>query len=321
MALASFLVRRVLLGVLVLWVISVAVFALFFLAPHDPARLLAGKEATPQTVALITARLGLDKPVVVQYGEFVGRLARGNLGYSYYNSEPVTHLIVSRLPVSVSLAVGAAVLWLLIGISAGVLAATRPRSVADRLVTAGSLFFYSMPVFLLGVLLLYFLFFRLWTSGVHLFPGSGYVSLLASPLQWARYLFLPWLTIALGSAATYSRLTRSGLLDVLGQDYVRTARAKGLSGWRVLIVHALRSALTPIVTQAGIDLGIILGGVVITENIFGLPGLGALAVQSITTQDLPVIIGIVLLASLFVVVANIVVDLLYTVLDPRVRTH
>lgn len=320
MQLVWFLIRRILLGVLVLWIISVAVFAMFFIAPHDPARLLAGKEATPQTVALITRRLGLNKPVLVQYGEFLGNLLHGNLGYSYYNSEPVTRLILSRLPVSLSLAIGAAVMWLLIGISAGILAATRPRSIADRLVTACSLFFYSMPVFLLGVLLLYFLFFRLWTAGVHLFPGSGYAS-LSNPIQWARYLFLPWLTIALGSAATYSRLTRSGLLEVFGQDYLRTARAKGLSGSRVLFVHGLRSALTPIVTQAGIDLGIILGGVVIAENIFGLPGLGALAVQSITTQDLPVIIGIVLLSSFFVVVANIVVDLLYTVLDPRVRTH
>jgi peptide/nickel transport system permease protein len=320
MRLTSFLIRRILLGALVLWIISVAVFAMFFVAPHDPARLLAGKEATPQTVALITQRLGLNKPVLVQYGDFLGNLLHGNLGYSYYNSEPVTHLIMSRLPVSISLALGAAVMWLVIGISAGILAATRPRSIADRLVTACSLFFYSMPVFLLGVLLLYFLFFRLWTAGVHLFPGSGYAS-LSNPVQWARYLFLPWLTIALGSAATYSRLTRSGLLEVFGQDYLRTARAKGLSGSRVLLVHGLRSALTPIVTQAGIDLGIILGGVVIAENIFGLPGLGALAVQSITTQDLPVIIGIVLLSSFFVVVANIVVDLLYTVLDPRVRVH
>ncbi|HEY7430830.1 MAG TPA: ABC transporter permease [Streptosporangiaceae bacterium] len=321
MELLTFLIRRILLGVLVLWVISVAVFALFFVAPHDPARLLAGKEATPQTVALISARLGLDKPAIVQYGDFMSRLLHGNLGYSYYNSEPVSSLIASRLQVSVSLALGAAVLWLLIGVSAGVLAATRPRSLGDRLVTSCSLFFYSMPVFLLGVLLLYFLFFRLWTAGVHLFPGSGYVPFTASPVQWARYLFLPWLTIALGAAATYSRLTRSGLLEVFSQGYMRTARAKGLSGTRVLYVHGLRSALTPIVTQAGIDLGIILGGVVIAENIFGLPGLGALAVQSITTQDLPVIIGIVLLSSLFVVVANIVVDVLYTVLDPRVRVH
>jgi peptide/nickel transport system permease protein len=297
MTLVRFLIRRILLGVLVLWIISVAVFAMFFIAPHDPARLLAGKEATPQTVALITHRLGLDKPVLVQYGEFLGRLL-----------------------VSVSLALGAAVMWLVIGISAGVLAATRPRSLADRVVTACSLFFYSMPVFLLGVLLLYFLFFRLWTAGIHLFPGSGYAS-LANPVQWARYLFLPWLTIALGAAATYSRLTRSGLLEVFGQDYVRTARAKGLSGSRVLYVHAMRSALTPVVTQAGIDIAILFGGVVIAENIFGLPGLGALAVQSISTQDLPVIIGIVLLSSLFVVAANIVVDLLYTVLDPRVRVH
>ncbi|HEX5493399.1 MAG TPA: ABC transporter permease [Mycobacteriales bacterium] len=317
----KFFARRVLFGILVMWVISVAVFVMFFVAPHDVARLLAGRQATPQTVAAVRHNLGLDRSLLAQYGSFVWRLLHGNLGFSYYNSEPVTHLLISRLPVSASLALGGVVLWLAIGISGGVLAASRPRSVADRTVTGLSLFFFSMPTFLLGLLLLYFLFFRLHLAGVDTFPGSGYVPLTSSPAGWANHLILPWFTVALSTAAVYSRLTRGSMLDVLGEDYIRTARAKGIGNLRLIYVHGLRSALTPVVTQVGVDLAILLGGLVVTEQIFGLPGLGQLAVLSITTRDLPVVIGIVLLASFFVVVANIVVDLLYAVLDPRVHVH
>jgi peptide/nickel transport system permease protein len=313
-----FLVRRLLFGVLVLWLISVAVFVLFFVAPHDPARTIAGRQATAQTVMLVRHRLGLDKPVLTQYGDFLIRLAHGDLGYSYYNSEPVRSLIAARLPVTLSLTLGAAVLWLVVGVGIGVIAARRPRSLLDRGATVFVLAGLSMPTFLVGLLLLYFLFFRLHLAGVDAFPGGGYVPLTQSPAQWAQHLVLPWLTLALVSAATYSRLTRGSLLEVLGEDYVRTARSKGLSDRRVVYRHALRSALTPVVTQLGIDVGALLGGAIITENVFGLPGLGQLAVQSVTTQDLPVIVGIVLLAAFFVVAANIVVDLLYAVLDPRV---
>jgi peptide/nickel transport system permease protein len=313
-----FLVRRLLFGVLVLWLISVAVFVLFFVAPHDPARTIAGRQATAQTVMLVRHRLGLDKPVLTQYGAFLIRLAHGDLGYSYYNSEPVRSLIAARLPVTLSLTLGGAVLWLVVGVGIGVIAARRPRSLLDRGATVFVLAGLSMPTFLVGLLLLYFLFFRLHLAGVDAFPGGGYVPLTQSPAQWAQHLVLPWLTLALVSAATYSRLTRGSLLEVLGEDYVRTARSKGLSDRRVVYRHALRSALTPVVTQLGIDVGALLGGAIITENVFGLPGLGQLAVQSVTTQDLPVIVGIVLLAAFFVVAANIVVDLLYAVLDPRV---
>lgn len=313
-----FLARRLLFGVLVLWLISVAVFMLFFVAPHDPARTIAGRQATAETVALVRHRLGLDQPILTQYGHFLTGLAHGDLGYSYYNSEPVRSLIAVRLPVTLSLTLGGAVLWLIIGVGVGVLAARRPRSPIDRGATVFVLAGLSMPTFLVGLLLLYFLFFRLHLVGVDAFPGGGYVPLTQSPAQWAQHLVLPWLTIALVSAATYSRLTRGALLEVLGEDYVRTARSKGLSDRRVVYRHALRSALTPVVTQLGIDVGALLGGAIITENVFGLPGLGQLAVQSVTTQDLPVIVGLVLLAAFFVVVANIVVDLCYAVLDPRV---
>ncbi|HET7017205.1 MAG TPA: ABC transporter permease [Streptosporangiaceae bacterium] len=315
----TFLVRRLALGLLVLWVITVAVFVLFFVAPHNVARLIAGKLATPQTVALVSQRLGLNRPVLDQYWSFLDRLGHGNLGYSFYSQEPVSTLLGSRIAVSVSLALGAAVIWVVIGVATGVLAATRPRSLPDRTLTVLSLGFYSMPTFLLGIIVLYLLFYRLHLAGVDLFPGSGYVPLTSDPLEWARHLILPWLSLALTAAAAYTRLTRASMLDVLGEDFVRTAAAKGLTRNRVIYRHALRAAITPVTTQFGIDVGVLLGGAVVTEQIFGLPGLGQIAVQSILSQDLPVIIAIVTLASAFVVVANIAVDILYAVLDPRVR--
>ena len=316
-----FLIRRVLFGALMLWLVSVTVFVLFFVAPHDPARLVAGRLASPETLATVRHRLGLDQPVLDQYRHFLGGLVRGDLGYSYYNSEPVRSLIAGRLPVTASLAVGAVLIWLAIGIGIGVLSARRPRSGTDRAATLFVLTGLSMPTFLLGLLLLYFLFFRLHLAGFDLFPGGGYVPLTQSPAGWVQHLILPWLTLAIVSAATYTRLTRASLLEVLGEDYIRTARAIGLSERRVVYKHGLRSSLTPVVTQLGIDVGALLGGAIVTESVFGLPGLGQLAVQSVTTQDLPVIIGIVLVAALFIIVANIVVDALYAVLDPRVRLN
>lgn len=316
---AAFVIRRVLFGILVLWIISVVVFVMFFVAPHDVARLLAGRQANPAEIAAIRRSLGLDRPILEQYLSWIGRLLHGDLGYSYRGSVPVRDLLASRLPVTASLALGAAVLWLLMGVAAGVLAAVRPRKIVDRIVTFAALFFYSMPTFLLGLLLLYFAFYKLYTAGLPLFPGGGYVSFTEDPIGWADHLILPWFSLALVTAAVYSRLTRGTMLDVLGEDYIRTARSKGISEKRVILRHALRSALTPVVTQFGIDLGALLGGAIITENVFGLPGLGQLAVQSIFNQNLPVIIAIVVVASAFIVVANIGVDLVYAFLDPRVR--
>ncbi|HEX2499417.1 MAG TPA: ABC transporter permease [Actinomycetes bacterium] len=316
-----FLIRRFLFGALVLWLVSVSVFVLFFVAPHDPARLVAGRLASPDTLALVRHRLGLDQPVVDQYRHFLGGLLHGDLGYSYYNSEPVRSLLFGRLPVTISLALGAVVIWLVIGIGVGVVSARRPRSATDRAATVFVLTGLSTPTFLLGLMLLYVFFFRLHLAGFDWFPGGGYVPFTQDPAGWAQHLILPWLTVAIVSAATYTRLTRTSLLEVFSQDYIRTARAKGLSERRVVYRHGLRSALTPVVTQLGIDIGALLGGAIVTENVFGLPGLGQLAVQSVTTQDLPVIIGIVLLAALFIIVANIVVDALYAMLDPRVRLN
>lgn len=316
---ARFLIRRLLFGLLVLWLISLVVFGLFFVAPHDPARTIAGRLATPETVGLVRHRLGLDLPLPEQYAHFVMRLVHGDLGYSYYNSEDVRSLILTRLPVTLSLTIGGAVTWLALGVGVGVMAARRPRSAVDRSATLFVLTGLSMPTFLVGLLLLYTLFFRLHLAGFDAFPGGGYVPFTQSPAQWLQHLVLPWVTLAFVSAATYTRLTRASLLEVLGEDYVRTARSKGISERRVVYRHGLRSAIAPLVTQLGVDVGTLLGGAIVTENVFGLPGLGQLAVQSVMTQDLPVIIGVVLLAALFIVVANIVVDLCYIVLDHRVR--
>jgi peptide/nickel transport system permease protein len=229
-------------------------------------------------------------------------------------------VLKTAAPITLSLALGAAILWLLMGVASGILSAVRPRSFLDRFFTAIALFFYSLPTFVLGLLLLLFLYFDLSTKAhLHLFPAAGYVDLTKNPAQWAHHLILPWITLAVVSAAAYTRLTRSSMLDVMGEDYIRTGRAKGLTERRVILRHGLRAALTPIVTQFGIDVGVLIGGAVITETVFSMQGLGYTAVQAISNQDLPVILGIVIVASAAVVVANILVDIVYAVLDPRVR--
>lgn len=319
-----FLIRRIAVGILTLWVIITLVFALYFLAPHDPARTLAGRAATQADIARINQEYGFDQPVLVQYAKYLERLVplpgHFDLGTSNTDHLPVTTIIAEALPIDISLAAGSAVLWMLLGISVGVLAARRPRSLWDRGATVFVLAGISMPTFILGLLLLYAFYYLLTIHGIAIFPKPGsWIPFTQNPLGWAHDLILPWITLALITAATYSRLTRSSLLEILGEDYIRTARAKGLSERRVVYRHGLRSALTPIVTQFGIDLATVLGGAIITESVFGLPGLGLTVVQAIQLENLPVVIGIVLVASFFVVAANIVVDALYAVLDPRVR--
>jgi len=318
---ARFLVYRILIGVFVMWLVSIAVFAMFFVLPSNVARTLGGRQATPETIALINHRLGLDQPVWKQYLDFLGNALRGDLGYDYYHQVAVTEIIRQALSITLSLALGAAVIWLVLGVVNGVVSATHPRGIADRGLTVFSLVFYSMPSFLLGLILLYFLYFKLTLAGHEWFPAGGYVPLSQGVGPWAQHLVLPWLALALISAATYTRLTRGAMLDVLGEDYIRTARSKGVSENRVVYRHALRSALTPVLTQFGIDVGGVLGGVVVIETVFSMPGLGKTAFDALGQQDLPVIIGIVLLGSAAVVAANIVVDLMYAVLDPRVRIH
>ena len=316
-----FLVRRTAQGLLVLWLITLLVFTLFFVIPSNVARTLAGRQATPQTVALIQHRLGLDLPLWRQYLGWIGRALHGDLGYDYYHQVPVTSIIAAAAPITLSLVLGAAILWLAIGVFNGVVSAIRPRTFIDRGLTAFALFFYSMPTFLLGLLLLYFFYFQLTLAGITLFPPGGYVPLSQGVLPWIDHLILPWFTLALVSAAIYTRLTRGSMLDVLGEDYIRTARSKGIAEKRVIGRHALRSALTPVVTQFGIDLGALLGGAVVTETVFSLPGIGKVGLDAINQQNQPVIIAIVLLASAAIVIANIAVDFVYALLDPRVRLH
>jgi peptide/nickel transport system permease protein len=320
---ARFLVRRIFEGLIVMWLVTVGVFLIFYIGPgpKSVARALAGKSATPQVVAAVSHRLLLDQPIWKQYWHFLWLLLHGNLGYSFYHGQSVNSILAAAFPITLSLVLGAAILWVVIGVLSGVLSAVRARSLADRAVTGLALFFYSMPTFVLGLLFLLFFYYELTIHGLALFPGSGYTQFTTNPFQWFRGLILPWFTLALVSAATYTRLTRGSMLDVMGEDYIRTARAKGLSERRVIFRHSLRAALTPVVTQFGLDVGILLGGAVITEQVFALPGLGFTAVQAITQQDLPIIIGVVIVAAAAVVVANIVVDAFYAVLDPRVRLH
>lgn len=319
-----FLIRRIALGIVVMWMVTVLVFGIFFLGgnQHDVARRLAGRNASQQTLDNITKRLHLNKPLVVQYWDFLKQLVwHHNLGYSYYHSEPVSTIIKQAFPITLSLALGAAAIWLFLGVLTGVVSAVRRGSVLDRALTTLALFFYSMPTFVLGLLLLFLVYYQLAKRGIRIFPGQGYTPLTSDPLKWFEGLVLPWITLALVSSATYMRLTRGSLLEVLGEDYIRTARAKGLPERRVIFRHGLRSALTPVASQFGIDLGTLVGGAIVTETVFGMPGLGYTAVTSITNQDLPVIIGIVIVASAAVIIANILVDMAYAVLDPRVRLH
>ncbi len=334
-----FIIRRTLFGLLVLVLISLAVFVLFFvIAPGDPAANFVGKNPRPELVEQARVRYGLDKPAFpvelhlaippisvhapqnTQYGQYMGRLLHGDLGYSFRNSENVRDTLFARLPVTASLALGAAVVWLLIGIPIGILAATKPRSLRDRAATVFALGGLSIPSFVIGLVFLYVFFFLFRTKlNITVFPGNGYIPLTDNPLEWFKHLILPWVALATISAATYSRITRGSLLEVLGEDYIRTARSKGLSERRVIYRHGLRSALTPVVTLLGIDVGALLGGAIVTEAVFGLGGIGQLAVQAVVIGDLPVIFGTVLLAALFIVIANVLVDIAYALLDSRVR--
>ena len=318
-----FLARRTLQGLVVIWLVTVIVFLIFYVGPGstDVARALAGRTASPETVALISHRLLLDRPVWEQYWHFFTQLLQGNLGYDYYHDQSVAEIVKQAFPVTFSLLIGAAPLWLILGIGSGVYAATRPRSLLDRVFTGIALFFYSIPTFVLGLLLVLILYYELTIRGYAWFPPSGYVPFTQDPVQWARSLILPWITLALVTAGAYTRLSRTSMLDVMNEDYLRTARAKGLKERTIVYRHGLKAASTPLVTQFGIDVGALIGGAVITEQVFGLPGLGYTAVHAIEQQDLPVIIGIVLVASAGVVVANILADLFYAVLDPRVRAH
>ena len=324
-----YVVRRIFVMILMLTILSIITFLLFNAVPTDPARLTCGKTCTPDIVAANRIRLGLDQPLYVQYidwikGIFVGRTYGSGsatfecstpcLGYSFRNGEEVTTMIVDALPVTLYLALGAFVLWMLVGISAGIAAAKHHGKWQDRTIMSVSLIGYSLPVFFIGLLLLIFVIVR-W----NLLPYPDYESPFDDPVAFFQTMLLPWVTLAILYSAYYARLTRSQLLETMGEDYIRTARAKGLPERVVFRKHAFRAGLTPIVTSAGLDLAGLLGGAVITEYIFSLPGLGRLAIGAVTEYDLPTITATVLVAAVFVIVANLVVDILYAAIDPRVR--
>jgi peptide/nickel transport system permease protein len=319
---------RVLSMLVVLLAVSALTYAVFFLLPSDPAQLSCGKPCTPQNLAVARAFMGFDEPVWRQYLDFLGGIVSGRsygsgaaavhcaapcFGYSFQLSAPVSQLIGARIPVTFSIALGAAVLWLVVGVAAGTAAAVRRGTAVDRAAMAVSVLGVSTPTYLVGLLGILVLGFTL-----DLVPVNGYVPLTESPAQWAWHLVLPWCVLAFTSAAVYARMTRAQMLDVLGEDYIRTARAKGLRERRVIGRHALRNVLIPVVTLFGLDLGQLLGGAVITERVFSMPGLGALLIDAVQNLDLPLIVGVTLFAAFLIVVANAAVDLLYLVIDPRV---
>jgi len=318
-----YMIRRTLFLILVLFVISVLTFLIFVkLPPGDPARRFAGRRATVQQIENVREQLGLNDSVFVQYG----RLAKGLIPlpgyflteeayYSFVNFVPVKEEIYRRLPVTITLALGGAIVWLLIGIPVGIVSAIRPRSAVDRAGMFFALFGVSAPVFWLGFVFLYIFWFRLGIA-----PGSGLSpdeNLMEGILR-GRFL-MPWIVISLSFAAFYARMVRGNLIETMSEDYIRTARAKGLSERRVIVRHGLRSALTPVVTMFGMDMGILLGGAIITETVFNLPGIGQYAIRSLVTNDIPAVMGVTMLAAFFIVVGNLVVDVVYAFLDPRVR--
>jgi len=325
----GYVARRAVVMLLMLVTLSAICFLLFSAVPTDPASLTCGKSCTPAIVAANRVRLGLDQPLWTQYWSFLVGIVTGRsygsgaasiacpapcLGYSFRNQDTVTHLIAQALPVTAQLAIGAFVLWMLIGIGTGLIAAINAGRWPDRLLTGIALVGYSLPVFFIGLLMLVFVVIR-W----RLLPYPHYSSLLVDPIGWLQTMILPWIALAIVFAAFYTRLVRSEVLTTLNSDYIRTARAVGVPEGRVVRKHALRAGLTPVVTAAGMDVAGVLGGAVITEAVFNLPGLGRLAVSSVVDYDLPVITGVTLVAAGFIIVANLVVDILYAVIDPRVR--
>jgi peptide/nickel transport system permease protein len=333
----TFIIRRVFAAVVLLLIVSLVTFGIFFLVPRlagqttdQLAANYVGKDPSPAALHAVEQQLGLDQPLYVQYGHFVKGIVAGAdydsgpttvhcpapcFGYSFKNQQPVWPQMLSVLPVTVSLAIGAAIIWLLAGVGIGVLSALRRGSFFDRGAMTIALAGVSLPVFFTAVLSL-----ALFRDTVPIFPDAGtFIPFLQNPLKWAEALVLPWVTLAFLYAALYARLTRAGMLETMNEDFIRTARAKGLPERTVVVKHGLRATLTPIVTIFGMDLGLLLGGAVLTETAFSLPGLGLFAINAIKNNDLPEILGVVMLAGFFVVIANLIVDVLYAIIDPRVR--
>lgn len=302
----AYLGRRLIQSLLILLGVSLITFALLYLLPADPVRQIAGRSATPQTVENIRQQLGLDQPFIVQYWRYLTKLISGDLGRSYIQRSEVTELIVSRLPASLLLMVGAILCELLLGLSMGLIAAVKRGTATDQTLMVASFVGVSAPQFVVGLLLLYIFAVRLsW------FPIGGYGT-------W-RHLVLPSLTMGILGAGWYARMMRSSMIDVLRQDYVRTARAKGLARGTILFRHALPNAILPVIAMIGIDIGIFMGGIVVVESVFGWPGIGQLAWQAIQRVDIPIIMGVTLVSAFAIVLGNLLADVIAPFIDPRIK--
>lgn len=321
----QYIIRRLLWASVMIVLVVAVVFVIFFVLPGGTGKQgsgkcsspiavqMAGRNPRPELRCAIEKRLGLDKPVYVQFARYIGNAATGDLGYSYHSSEEVTPLILRRIPATASMAVGASVLWLVGGVTVGVISALKRRTIFDRGAMFLALIGLSLPIFWVGLIAVFF-----FDSKLNWYNVASYEPITSDPVAWLKSMWLPWVVLAIVSAAVYARMVRGNMLDVGTEDYIRTARAKGLTE-RAVTRHSLRSALTPIVTMYGLDLGILLGGAVITESIFNIPGIGSLAVDAIADSNLPVILGTTIVAGVFVIVANLLVDIIYAALDPRVR--
>jgi peptide/nickel transport system permease protein len=306
--------------VLLLIIVTAVLFVLFRILPTgDPAKLRAGRTQNPAVITEIRHDLGLDKSTLAQFWLYMkGIFLHFDFGYSYYSSASVKELIGDRLPATVSLVVGGAVIWLVSGVAVGIISAVRRRTVLDRSTMGTALILVSAPEYWLGLIVLYL--FASDIGRIHIFPGAGsYVPFSQDPVKWFTSLILPWLVVAASNAAIYARLMRGSLIDMMGEDYIRTARAKGLTERRVVVKHGVRAAINPIVTILGLDIGVLLGSAILVEIVFNIPGIGRLNYDAITHSDFPIVQGTVLAGALFIVVANILVDIAYAYLDPRVR--
>jgi len=316
-----YILRRLFWMLIVVACVIGITFIVFYLLPAgDPALRFAGKNPTPEELDLIRHRLGLDQAWYVQFGKFIKTFFTGDqygwpgLGYTFAGGSSVLDLIAARAPRTIFLIIGASTLWLSFGVAIGIISAVKRRTVVDRGAMGFALFGIAAPVFWLGLMLLYIFWRQLGWTG-----GTGYVSPADSLTGFFSHMILPWTALAMLYAAFYARMTRNNLLETLGEDYIRTARAKGLTERQVIFKHGLRASLTPIVTMFGLDIALLVGGAVITESVFNIQGLGYLAINSALTQDLPTVVGVVLVAAVAVAVANLVVDILYAFIDPRVR--
>jgi peptide/nickel transport system permease protein len=310
----AYILRRLFATIPVMGVVAVFVFFLLRLAPGDPAAIMAGDDATVESIAAVRARLGLDRPVLEQFGLWLLRLAQGDLGVSIFSNLPVTTLIAQRLEPTLALTLSTLVVAVGLAIPLGVIAAWRARRLADRLVMIFAVMGFALPVFLIGYVLIYVFAVRLgWL------PVQGYSPLRNGILPWIESLILPSITLGITYMALIARITRASMLEVLAQDYIRTAQSKGLAETRILLLHALKNASVPIVTVIGIGIALLISGVVITETVFNIPGLGRLTVDAVLKRDYPIVQGLILVFAGVKVVINLLVDISYVFLDPRIR--